>query len=198
MVMVLETVTVAHWLPLKEGVTVALPHGDAVTQALAVLHTEGVEEMVMVKDRVLVLVAVGELEVVTLEVVQWEMLRVKEMVGVLLVHWLGLKVRVVLALRHADPEKVALPVKHDVGLTERELVGDWEGEVVTELDTLPLRDTEMLLVTLNVREVVTVEEEEMVPLRDWLGDAVKEVEAVLLADTQVVKDALRLLEGEAL
>ena len=91
-----------------------------------------------------------------------------------------------------------LPVAHVVGLTERELVGDWEGEAVTELDALPLRDTEMHLVTLNVREVVTVEEEEMVPLRDWLGDIVKEVEAVLLADTQAVKDALRLLEGEAL
>ena len=55
-------------------------------ELLPVLHTEGVEEMLMVGDRELVLLALAELEEETLMEVHWEMVRVREMVRVPLMH----------------------------------------------------------------------------------------------------------------
>jgi len=78
--------TVVHWLPVMLRLPVELPHGDCVGELLTELHAEDVEEMLIVGDRVLVLLALAELEVVTLMEEHWDMVRVRVMVRVPLMH----------------------------------------------------------------------------------------------------------------
>ena len=78
--------TVVHWLPVMLRLPVALPHGDCVGELLTELHAEDVEEMLIVGVRVLVLLALAELEEVTHMEEHWDMVRVRVMVRVPLMH----------------------------------------------------------------------------------------------------------------